>query len=175
MDQIYLALGVNPDGTALIIRPINPNGKNGFPFHHMLCDIEGMGFDYASELFGRIMISAIGAFHPRVDDYELLPVVPKKVVFPTNPPASQIGKGDMRALRMGLGFGADQTGSALLVGAYDGEVPLGAASAQSLALLHELGPAVAPAVIGDMMLRRLAMMNPDVLRPLFPTLPLGAA
>jgi hypothetical protein len=175
MDSIYLALGVNPDGTALIIRPINPKGKNGFPFHHMLCDIEGMGFDYASDLFGRIMISAIGAFHPKVDDFELLPDLPKKVVFPTNPPADQIGKGDMRALRMGLGFGADETGPALLVGAYDGEVPLGEASTQSLALLHDVGPGVAPAVIGDMMLRRLAVMNPDVLRPLFPTLALGEA
>lgn len=173
MDRIYLALGVNPDGSALIIRPINPNGKNGFPFHHMLCDIEGMGFACASELFGRIMISAIGAFHPKVDDYALLPDLPKKVVFPTNPPAGQIGKGDMRALRMGLGYGADRTGPALLVGAYDGDVPLGEANAQSLALLHDLGPGVAPSVIGDMMLRRLAVMNPEVLGPLFPTLPLG--
>jgi hypothetical protein len=170
MKPNYIALGVTPNGNALVLRPIMAVGRNGFPFHQMLCDIERKSFDEACQVFGYMLIAALGAYHPEVDRYDLVPEPPKTISFPTNPPPEQMGKGEMRALRMGLGFASDAAGPTLVIRVYDGSEPNGEEQHQSLAQLAALGKSVAPSIIGAAMLRQLAAMHPDVLAPLFPAL-----
>jgi hypothetical protein len=171
MRDSYIALGVTPSGNALVHRPIVPGGGTVFAFHTALCDLERMGFNEAGKAFGQMLISALGAFQPEVDRYALLPEPPTVVSFPTNPPLID-PRGEMRALRIGLGMGSDATGPALLVRAYDCDEPIGEDSLQSLQKLAELGKSVAPSFIGEIMLRKLGAMHPDVFRPLFPTMAL---
>jgi hypothetical protein len=71
---------------------------------------------------------------------------------------------------MGLGVSDRTIQPSLVINAYDCDEPIGEDYLQSLKQLAELGKSVAPAVIGEIMLRKLAAMHPDVLRPLFPTM-----
>jgi hypothetical protein len=171
MNNTYIALGVTPSGNALVHRPIVPGGRNGFAFHTALCDLEAKGFNEAGIRLAQMLISALGAFQPEVDRYPLLPDAPTVVPFPTNPPLID-PRGEMRRLRIGLGLAWYATGPALLVRAYDCEEPIGEDYQQSLKQLAELGKSVAPSVIGEIMLRKLAAMHTDVLPPLFPTIAL---
>lgn len=168
MQANYIALGLTPTGNALVIMPVMAIGRNGFPFHQMLCDIEGKSFDDACKLFGFMLIRALGAYHPEVDNYDLVPEPPATVAFPTNPPPAQMGKRDMRALRMGLGVGSDGAAPVLVVAAFDNEASVGEEQYHSLPRLAALGKNVAPSIIGAAMLTPLSTMHPDVFAPLFP-------
>jgi hypothetical protein len=71
---------------------------------------------------------------------------------------------------MGLGVSDRTIQPSLVINAFACDVPVGQEHLQSLKQLAELGYSAAPAVIGEIMLRKLAAMHPDVLRPLFPTM-----
>jgi hypothetical protein len=170
MKNTYIALGINPAGTALVLRPVR-QGSSITPVAFMLCDIEAKGLTEGASVIGHILISALGAFHPEVDGYSLLPEPPKTRPFSTPLPLDW-QRGEMRPERTGLGFRADATEPALLVRTYDCDEPIGEDYLHSLKQLAELGKSVSPAVIGEIMLRKLAAMHPDVLPPLFPTMAL---
>ena len=169
METTYIALGITPSGNALVLRPI-VSGDNITPTPIMLCDLMARGSNVGAILIGHMLIAALGAFCPKVDTYHLLPEPPTIRSFPTSPPEDLIGNGDMRALRVGLGLGRDNTGPALAVSAYDGCQPVGEEQTHSLALLNGLGKSCAPSIIGKFVLQKLAAMHPDVLAPLFPAM-----
>jgi hypothetical protein len=171
MKDTYIALGVTPSGNALVHRPIVPGGRDGFAFHTALCDWEAKGFTEAGKLLGQMLISALGAFQAEVKSSPLLPEPPSVIPFPTEPPLID-PLGEMRRLRLGLGLGRDASGPAVLIQTLDYDEPYGEAYLQSLKHLADLGTSAAPSAIGEIMLRKLAAMHPDVLPPLFPAIPL---
>jgi hypothetical protein len=57
-----------------------------------------------------------------------------------------------------------------VVRTYDGQESVGDEKLYSLTQLAALGKSVAPSIIGEAILRKLATMHPDVLAPLFPSL-----
>jgi hypothetical protein len=168
-DNTYIALGINPSGTALVLGPIVASGAIIAPVTVMLCDIEAKGFTESASSIGRILISALGAFHPEVDGYSLIPEPSVPRQFPT---CSPLDWREMRPERMGLGVSDMTIQPALVLNAFAGDVPVGQGHLQFLKQLAELGASVAPFVIGEIMLRKLAAMHPDVFRPLFPTMAL---
>jgi hypothetical protein len=168
-DNTYIALGINPGGTALVLAPIVASGAIITPVPVMLCDIEAKGLTESASSIGRILISALGAFHPEVDGYSLIPEPSVPRQFPAcSPPDWR----KMRPERMGLGVSDMTIQPALVFRAFTDNVPIGDDYVQSLKQLAELGKSVAPSVIGEIMLRKLAAMHPDVIPPLFPTMAL---
>lgn len=171
MRDTYIALGISLGGTALMLRPIRQGSKiTAVPV--LLCELEAKGLPEAAKLIGWTLIAALGAFHPEVDRYPLRPAEsPPVSMIPINPPLN-FRTGEMRRMRMGLGLGADATGPTLQVRTYDCDKRLGQDHQQSIKQLAELGESVAPSLIGELMLRKLAAMYPDVIPPLFPTMAL---
>jgi hypothetical protein len=168
MNANYTALGLNLDGTALVLRPIVASGTNVIAHCIALSDLQKQGMTESRTLVGAMLITALSAYHPELDRYALLPE--------TRPPLPFLltldNRAEMRSLRMGLGVSDTTIQTALVINAFAGDVPIGQDDLQSLKQLAELGKSVAPSFIGEIILRKLAAMHPDVLRPLFPTMAL---
>jgi hypothetical protein len=169
MRDNYIALGVNTDCSALVFRPIVASGSNVMAHCIPLSGVQKQGLTEGGALVGAMLITALSAYHLDLDLYALL----SKMTSPMPYKLMLDNHAEMRAQRMGLGLEADATGPAMLVvRAYDCDKSIGQDHLQSLKQLAELGKSVAPSVIGEIMLRKLAAMHPDVLPPLFPTMAL---
>jgi hypothetical protein len=169
MKPDYIALGLTPDGTTLVLRPIVQSGAQVTPMFILLASLEKAGMTVACNKIGHMLILALGAYHPMVDDYNLA----SAAYEPDNVTCWSAGRdGEMRDGRMGLGVSDTTIQPALVFNAFAGNVPVGQDHVQSLKQLAELGKNVAPSVIAEIMLRKLAAMHPDVLSPLFPTMAL---
>lgn len=165
----YIALGVNPDGSALVFRPIVASGTKVTAHCIPLSGVQKQGLTEGGALVGAMLIIALSAYHLDMD----LDALVSKRMSPMPYELTLDKHAEMRALRTGLGLEEDATGPAMLVvRTYDCDRPIGEDDLQSLEQLVELGKNVAPSVIGEMMLRKLAAMHPDVLPPLFPTIAL---
>jgi hypothetical protein len=169
-DKTYIALGINPSGTAVVLGPVRQGSNILTPVTVMLCDIEAKGLTESASSIGRILISALGAFHPEVDDYSIAPEPPLTRQFSTT--SLPLDWREMRPERMGLGVSDMTIQPSLVFRAFAGNTPVGQDHIQSLQKLAELGKSVAPSFIGETMLLKLAAMHPDVFRPLFPTMAL---
>lgn len=165
----HIALGVSPDGAALVIKPIFESGRSLTPVILMRHDVEAAGFARASILIGHIMIEAIGAFYPEVDRYQLVQSLAPFVNPLVSPLAAQYHNGDTRERRMGLGVRGGVADLVLVAGSYDGNTVISEDDTQSARRLAELGSGAAPSIIGDLMLRKLAAMHQDILWAMAPS------
>lgn len=164
----YIALGLNPAGTALLLRPILASGAIIGPVYIMLSDFDAKGMTLGSILIGEILIDALSAFHPDLKRYQLVPKLSTTVPLPTAPPPGD-KYGEMRPERMGLGVSDMTIEPALVLNTFADNALFGKGQLQFLKQLADMGENAAPAFLGDIMLRKLIELHPDAFAP-FPNL-----
>jgi hypothetical protein len=138
------------------------------PVYITLSDLDTKGMTLSSILIGEMLITALSAFHPELDNYQLVPKLATTVPLPRTPPPGE-KRGEMHPERMGLGVSDMTIQPALVLNTFAGNAPVGKGQLQFLKQLAEMGESAAPAFLGDIMLRKLAAMHPDAFAP-FPNL-----
>jgi hypothetical protein len=164
----YIALAVNSGGEDIVLRPIVASGSNVTAFRIPLAGLKKQGLNEGAALVGAMLLTALSAYHRDLDQFSLL----AQRTSPMPYKLSIDNHANMSIQRMGLGVAEEAAGPVMLVvRRYEGDRPIGDDSLHSLKQLALLGENVAPSVIGEVMLRKLAALHPDVLAPLFPTIP----
>jgi hypothetical protein len=102
MKHPYLALGINPDNTILVLKPIAA-GRNIDATEVFLADLNDKGHPEAPSLVGQMLLHFLSAFHAeRFAGYDLLTPLPRVSPFPNRPSQEHNGKMGGAHLAIGL-------------------------------------------------------------------------
>lgn len=169
MRQIYFSVGVNPRGTTMVMKCVDPKRSNAFAPEYFLSELDRNGMEASSRTFGEALLRLLTIYHGEAfTPYTTLVTMPA-----ANDPYDQRCKvetiapfdynGAMRPQRLGVGV-ADDAGAVLVV-PFVGETPNGPAEALPFAQLNRLGVDAAAKLVGQVVLRSLARFHRDAFGP----------
>jgi hypothetical protein len=164
MRTIYIALGLNPEGTTLMLKPIVP-GSDPVPMQVLLSDMAAKGMDEANAAIGHMLLAALGAYHRDLRRFDIFPPPPQVPPFPKRPP---LPRGcPMRSVRIGVGLVDDPVDPGLLIKTFSENIGIGEGELRpfSLAMLAGHGPSAAPGLIGAIALIGLSALHADAFAP----------
>lgn len=169
MKAIYFSVGVNPRGTTVVLKRVEPKRPQPFSPEWFLSELDRAGMAAASRTFGEMLLRVLKLYHPAA----FAPYATLVMPVPANDCFAASGKvetiapfdyhGAMRPQRLGVGI-ADDADAVLLV-PFVGAIANGPAEPLALAQLDRLGVDAAAKTLGERVLRTLARFHRDAFGP----------
>lgn len=166
MQPVFFLCGVNPAGTTLVIKPVDPQRRRPFAPEFFLSEWDrqgpAAGFDVLGELLlGLLAVHYPGAFAARALATRRSRTFARDDTVASLDPFDWSGK--MRAARLAVGM--NYANDALRLVPFAGDKADGFGESISLTKLNLLGAAVAWPMVGEIVLGKVALMHRDAFGP----------
>jgi hypothetical protein len=166
MQPVFFLCGVNPAGTTLVIKPVDPRRRRPFAPEFFLSEWDRKGPCAAFDLLGELLLGLLAVHYPAAFAARSLTArrtgaVPEDGKVASLSPFDWNGK--MRDARLAVGI--NYANDALRLAPYAADKSDGFGESISLARLNLLGAALAWPTVGEIVLRKVAAMHRDAFSP----------
>lgn len=166
MQAVFFLCGVNPAGTTLVIRPVDPQRRRPFAPEFFLSEWDRLVPGAAVGVLGELLLGLLAVHYPAAFAARSL-AARRSRTFPREEKVASLDpfdwSGKMRNARLAVGM--NYANDALRLVPYVGDKPDGFGENILLAQLDVLGAVLAWSAVGETVLRKVALMHRDAFGP----------
>lgn len=166
MQAIFFQCGVNPAGTTPVIKPVDPRRRRPFAPEFFLSEWDRLAPGAAFGVLGELLLGLLAVHYPAAFAARSL-TARRSRTFPQDDKVASLDpfewNGTMRKARLAVGM--NYANNALRLVPYTGGKADGFGENILLAKLDVLGAMLAWPAVGEMVLRKVALMHRDAFAP----------